>query len=156
MTPDPSQAEPNPPSVLLSEPLLREIEAQAERDYPAETCGYLLGKRRDNAYQIERLFPAANAHSGDRLRNYQIVPKDYRAAEELCRELGLENLGIYHSHPDSEPIPSSVDAELAFPGWIYWIIRVEAAAVGEARAWLRDFASDRWIELASPNSCEPS
>lgn len=155
MTPDPNQGGPSLPSVLLPEPLLREMQAQAARDYPAETCGYLLGTRSDRNYQIERLFPAANAHPGDRLRNYQIGPKDYREAEARCGELGLENLGIYHSHPDSDPIPSSVDADFAFPGWMYWIIKVEAGKPGPARAWLRDFDSERWIEIASSNSREP-
>ena len=59
---------------------------------------------------------------------------------------GARVLGFYHSHPDALPLPSETDRELAWPWYLYVIIRVAAGEPEETRAWELDVDSGRFEE----------
>ena len=92
----------------------------ARREYPLECCGFLSGSGRE----IDSIQPTGNERHS---REEFFVPVDELFAffREL-RHSGQEHLGIYHSHPSSECLPSSRDvAEFHYPGVSYWIVSLQ-------------------------------
>lgn len=75
--------------------IIDELIAQAEKDAPDESCGYLLGTD-DNVtenYWMENI-----DHSSE---HFSFAPKDQFAALRYAREHGLKILANWHSHPAS-------------------------------------------------------
>jgi len=62
---------------------------------------------------ITHAFPATNV-AEDLARSYEIAPKDTIRLMREMRIPGLEFLGIYHSHPNGENVPSPRDIEMAY------------------------------------------
>jgi proteasome lid subunit RPN8/RPN11 len=112
------------------------VRAEAERAYPDECCGLLLG-RHDTLLRAE---PIANGEEPTRRRAaYLLSPGAFRRAEAQARAEGLDVVGVFHSHPDHPARPSPTDLEAAWPGWVYVIVPVEQGRAGTPLAWrLRD------------------
>lgn len=108
---------------------------QAERDYPYETCGLLLGKIDGVIRTVFGCFETPNANPDRKNDRYEIDAKDYLKAEEKARQFGLEIVGVYHSHPDHPDRPSAFDEERAFEGWSYLILSVSKGKVVSYRSW---------------------
>jgi proteasome lid subunit RPN8/RPN11 len=135
-------------TLRLSEALLGEIRREAERVYPAECCGALVGHSGAGKHVL-RLVPVANLRTDDPHR-YLIGPDDLRRVESEVRAQDLEVLGFYHSHPDHPAVPSSFDREHAWPWYSYVIVRVDQGRAGEATSW--QLADDR--SAMNPESLE--
>ncbi|MER3426710.1 MAG: hypothetical protein C4334_01220 [Pyrinomonas sp.] len=117
------------------------MRAHAERDYPHECCGLLLGKfEADGVKRVVETMPISNAREEEaRRRRFLIRPEELLAGERRARQQGLEIVGFYHSHPDHPAVPSSYDLEHALPVYSYIIVAVERSATHELRSWqLRD------------------
>lgn len=114
---------------------LQKIIAQAERDYPYETCGLLLGKMEGDVRTVFGAFETPNANPDRKHDRYEIAPQDYLRAEKKAREFGLEIVGVYHSHPDHPDRPSQYDEERAFEGFSYLILSVSKGKVVSYRSW---------------------
>ena len=81
----------------------------AKRESSRECCGLLAG--RDDV--ITHAFPGENV-AADPEKNYEIAPKEIVRLMREFRAQGLEFLGIYHSHPNGDNVPSPRDIELAY------------------------------------------
>jgi len=114
---------------------LERILSQAERDYPYETCGLLLGKVQGDERITLLPYETPNANLDRKNDRYEIDPRDYMKAEDKARELGLEIVGVYHSHPEHPDRPSKFDEERAFEGFSYLIVSVGAGKVVSFRSW---------------------
>jgi proteasome lid subunit RPN8/RPN11 len=66
---------------------------------------------------------------------FDLDPADHLAAEELARAVGLEVVGVWHSHPDHPAVPSEADRAQAWRGWSYPIVSVTAGRARELRSW---------------------
>ena len=109
------------------ERLLSEVRLNPE----IECCG-LLGGREG---VISAVLPARNA-SLESANAYEIAPGDLFALFRRLRGEGLEHLGIYHSHPRGDNVPSSRDLERAYyPDAAYLIIQPTPAAERPIRAF---------------------
>lgn len=87
--------------------IINELIAQARRDEPMETCGYLLGK--DGV--VAENYPMENIdHSAE---HFSFAPKDQFAALRYARGKGLKILANWHSHPASPSRPSQEYLRLA-------------------------------------------
>jgi proteasome lid subunit RPN8/RPN11 len=67
--------------------------------------------------------------------SFELDPADHLAAEEEARALGLEVVGIWHSHPDQPPQPSRADEREAWHGWSFLIVAVDAHGLAELGSW---------------------
>ena len=114
---------------------LEKMIKQAERDYPYETCGLMLGKSKDNVREVYEVFETPNSNSDRKHDRYEISPKDYMRAEDYAMAKGLEIVGVYHSHPDHPDRPSLFDLERAFPDLSYIIFSVQKGKVVSYRSW---------------------
>lgn len=118
--------------------LVEQISAHVERAYPEEGAGFLLG---GDGEAIE-IFPLPNAREDAARHNrYLITPEDYMKAEMQAAELGVDLIGVFHSHPDCPNVPSEYDREWAQPFFSYLITRVDEGKAVSHRSW--KLAEDR-------------
>ncbi len=100
--------------------VIDELIAQAQKDAPNESCGYLLGSLTPNpspkgegdfeALVTENYWMENIDHSSE---HFSFAPKDQFAALRYAREHGLKILANWHSHPASPSRPSQEDLRLA-------------------------------------------
>ena len=94
---------------------------------------------------ITAIYPAPNASNA--ANSYEIAPADLFRLIRQMRSLGLELLGIYHSHPAGENRPSSRDIERAYyPDAAYFILSPMPDAPQPIRAF--SIRGGRAAELA--------
>lgn len=124
--------------VKLPNDIDRQIRFSAEKAYPEEGCGILLGSFVDGIYTIHDSLEFTNATSLDRTQRYLISPAQYRSAEQTARERHLSIIGAYHTHPDHEPSPTPFDLEQALPHFAYLIVTVNGGRSGMMRTWVLD------------------
>ena len=91
----------------IEQNVIEDIIAQAQKDAPNESCGYLLGTGDTvtENYWMENI-----DHSPE---HFSFAPKDQFAALRYAREHGLKILANWHSHPASPSRPSQEDLCLA-------------------------------------------
>ncbi len=76
----------------------------------------------------------------DRSKNsrYSIDPHDIFTAQKRARELHLEMIGFFHSHPDYPAIPSTFDRTQAWELYSYPIVSIINGKVSEIESWVLD------------------
>jgi proteasome lid subunit RPN8/RPN11 len=117
-------------SVQVRAEILKEILLHARSEPEIECCGLLAG--RDAA--IAAIFPAKNALGS--ATAYEIAPRELFRLFRTMREQGLTHMGLYHSHPRGENVPSPRDIEQAFyPDQVYFIVSPRADAPNPVRAF---------------------
>ncbi len=126
--------------VRIHREALAVLSREARASGAIECCGLLAGR----AGEITAIFRATNAlHSPTA---FEIAPAELFALFRSMRQAGLEHLGIYHSHPAGDNVPSPRDLERAFyPAAAYFILSPGPQAAAPVRAFsIRDAA---WREL---------
>ena len=127
--------------VLIPREFLQKMRAQAERDYPNETCGILIGPKHKKE-GVAEIYPCRNAQDDYHAQDpadfprtaktaYFIEPRDLLKIQKEAREKGCEMRVIYHSHVDAGDYFSEEDqrialleGEPAYPGVSYGVISV--------------------------------
>jgi proteasome lid subunit RPN8/RPN11 len=105
---------------------------EAAKTPAQECCGLLAGS--DGT--ITTIFPARNAHVNPATA-YEIAPQELFQFMKDIRARNLQLLGIYHSHPRGENVPSCSDVEQAFyPNTPYFILSPMPGAPQPVRAFL--------------------
>ena len=122
--------------IEASETIIEAIVTHAERDYPHECGGMLIGRFLDAKKSVSEVFPLENAREEEaRHDRILILPKYVLRAERYARERGLDVVGYYHSHPDDVAVPSQYDLDHALPVWSYIIVSVLEGKVADVRSW---------------------
>lgn len=133
--------------IKIAERLLAEIKRHAERDYPRECCGLLIGRITDGGAtrEVVETYPVANnwGESDTMHRRMMITPQDYMRAERRFAKEGLGVIGNYHSHPEHAAVPSQFDLEnlAPWPTMSYLVVSVMSERATEMRSW--ELAADR-------------
>ncbi len=124
------------------------VVASLRQAYPTEGCGLLLGAMQNTTAVVAKVVMADN-ESDQGQRRFRIDPLWYQQQEKLADSAGLQILGIVHSHPDCAPIPSETDRAYAsyWPGFVWWISRIDQRQLAEHRCWVLDDASERFKEI---------
>lgn len=92
----------------------------ARHTYPLECCGLLSG----SGEAIDRVRKTSNQSRSS--KEFSVPPEELFAFFKELRQTGRRHLGIYHSHPWSESLPSDRDeAECHYPEVSYWIISLK-------------------------------
>ncbi|MFQ5942111.1 MAG: M67 family metallopeptidase [Anaerolineales bacterium] len=122
--------------LIVPGPVMDDIRAHGEKLYPEEGAGLILGSIDGDYRAAKRALPMPNHLKRDeRGHRYRLDPRELLQAEELAEQLGLEVIGVFHSHPDHPSAPSAYDLEWAVPWYVYLIVSVERGAASESRAW---------------------
>ncbi|MDR0875435.1 MAG: M67 family metallopeptidase [Clostridiales Family XIII bacterium] len=113
------------------------INAEGERDYPNETCGFLLGRiERNDVRESDDIIPVVNARETEEAyHRFVILPQDFLKAEHEALAKNKNIIGIYHSHPDHPPIPSDYDLEHGLPFYSYLILSVKDGKADKLTSW---------------------
>lgn len=135
--------------IIISAESLAGIDAmcmsEAGGDDAREACGFLVGQIKADQYIVQFGLGVQNCAEGDPHHRYQIRSETFVEAERFLQMQKLQIVGIFHSHPNGQALPSQLDIEYFFPGWIYLIIGLSADGVRERRAYQRSESGERSI-----------
>ncbi|MGK7885261.1 MAG: Mov34/MPN/PAD-1 family protein [Crocosphaera sp.] len=155
--------------IYLSCTQLQQIETHAQKTYPEECCGLLLGtiegndpqvievREADNNWTPEMIEGWENPESSDhqhlsRKNRFSIDPYVLLQVQKEIRDRNLNIIGIYHSHPDHPAIPSAFDREIAWPDYSYIIASLRKGKITEIKSWKlqknNQFAPEKIIIVA--------
>lgn len=137
------------------------IKAQAEREYPYECCGFVIG-----GAAAEEVRPIPNIQNEKHAADPAAHPRDARTAylmdpgaqlavlKEIDRR-GLELRIVYHSHPDHDAYFSDTDRRQAcafdpnepdYPGTAYVVMSIRAGKFSRAAVFVWDDAHREFVE----------
>jgi proteasome lid subunit RPN8/RPN11 len=132
------------------------IRWEAERSYPDECCGVLLGRLANGQREVTLSFTCENERTDSPGNRYSIHPEQLLAALKLARSRGENIVGFYHSHPDHPAYYSSTDLDEAH--WFdcsYVITSVEHGRAAATNSFVlvgaegqKDFHSEK-IEIVA-------
>ena len=138
-------------AIQMTFEIVKQIHTHLEAAYPDEGAGLLLGDEKNGQRRVLAVLPLVNSReSGTRHNRYLITAQDMLHGELEAVRLGMDVVGIFHSHPDSPNRPSEFDREWALPWFSYLITTVNAGLAQSSRSWrLQDDRSQFKEELVA-------
>jgi proteasome lid subunit RPN8/RPN11 len=115
----------------------------AERTYPDECCGAMLGRAQGEKKIVTQAAPIENSYEGARGARYELRPEDLLSADRQARESGLDLIGIFHSHPDCEAYFSETDLKNSCPWYSFVVLSVRNGKFDHANSFLPDVDQTR-------------
>jgi proteasome lid subunit RPN8/RPN11 len=133
----------------ISKSQLLVMTTQAQGAYPEECGGLLVGMIIDGDFEVRKVVPVENIKLESRHNRIEIDPLDYARVERQALKEGFGVWGFYHSHPNSDAIPSEFDrTNFPFTNWWYPIISVaEDKTIKHIRCWKLDDDRNGFTEL---------
>jgi proteasome lid subunit RPN8/RPN11 len=110
--------------------------AHAEAKYPDECCGAMIGHVEDGQKLVCGAAPMENAYAGAQGSRYELRPEDLLAADRSARAVGLDLIGIFHSHPDCDAYFSKTDLENSCPWYSFVVLSVKGGKFDHAASFL--------------------
>ena len=155
--------------VTIRKANFEQMVAQAEREFPCECCGFIIG---DNTAAVEEVRPITNiqnrkhaedpaAFTRDARTAFLMEPREHLAVMNEIDYRRLRLSAVYHSHPDHGAYFSATDRAQAcsfdpgepdYPDTVYIVLSVRAGKFAQAAAFrwdpaAKDFAEAK-LELA--------
>ena len=150
-------------TVSISRDNFAAIKSQAEREYPYECCGFVIG---DTA--VEEVRPVRNVQNEKHAADPVAHPRDARTAYlmdpraqiAVLNEIDRRRLAlkiVYHSHPDHDAYFSATDRRQAcafdpdypdYPETAYVVISVKHGSFSRAAAFVWDGATRDFVETS--------
>ncbi|MXP25765.1 peptidase [Altererythrobacter indicus] len=116
-------------SIIIRKKALIAISQAAERAFPEEACGLLLGENGS----ITSAIAVANV-AAEPTRHFEIEPQALINAYRAQRQGGPQVIGYFHSHPVGRAAPSATDQAMASGDGKVWAI----IAKGDVTFWTDD------------------
>ena len=118
---------------------VEEIKQIAQKTYPHECCGVMVGSVENGVKTVTELIPAENQRTDSPANRYLITPDLLNELEKNLKGTGRAIVGFFHSHPNVPAQPSTYDQDHAWPWYSYLIVSVNKSQAGEIHNWkLRD------------------
>ena len=129
--------------IEVSEELLARIAAEAEKSYPNECCGFIIGTLSDpndpQSKTAESIIPCENQfEDNEKFHRFLIRPEEMLKVQRNAAKSGKDIIGFYHSHPDCRAIPSEYDRSHALPVYSYVIASAVKGKTVETLCWTLD------------------
>jgi proteasome lid subunit RPN8/RPN11 len=134
-------------TIEISSRQLQMIFDRATAIYPEECCGILLGKFAGNCKIVVEVIPTVNEWTASELEEdpsrtkhsrFTVPVREIFQAQKRGRDLNLEIIGFFHSHPDYPAIPSECDRVQAWEIYSYPIVSVIQGKAIELKSWVLD------------------
>jgi proteasome lid subunit RPN8/RPN11 len=115
----------------------------AERTYPNECCGAMLGRIDGSRKIVVDAVPLQNAFEGEQGERYELRPEDLLVADKAARERGFDLIGIFHSHPDCDAYFSETDLKNSCPWYSFVVLSIKHRKFDHANSFLPDLDQTR-------------
>ncbi len=112
--------------------------AHAEKLFPNECCGAMLGTVDGDRKTVKFAAPLDNAYDGAQGARYEVRPEDLLAAEREARQRSMDLIGIFHSHPDCDAYFSETDLKNSCPWYSFVVLSVKGGKFDHANSFLPD------------------
>ena len=112
--------------------------SHAEKAYPNECCGAMLGATDGSEKTVSIAVPLENAFAGEQAAMYELRQEDLLRADSEARSRGMDLIGIFHSHPDCDAYFSKTDLENSCPWYSFVVLSVKKGAFDHANSFLPD------------------
>lgn len=102
--------------IIISESHKKILAKHAKKEKPNESCALLFGENNI----VREIFITKNIAKSPisfTISNEELI-RAYRAAEEKKYQV----IGVFHSHPNSEPVPSTTDEKFMEINPVMWLI----------------------------------
>ena len=120
----------------ISQSLLNKVHTHGEGAYPEEGAGLLLGRSNGDTKVVETILELSNSREDTARHNrYLLTAEDMLNGEHEAMRLGLDIVGVFHSHPDHPNRPSEFDREWAMPWFSYIITSIQNGEAVGSRSW---------------------
>ena len=119
------------------------MRAHAEAAYPNECVGAMLGKTGADGKTVGLAMPLENSAQGSQQAFYQLSNDSLLAADMAARQMGMDMLGIYHSHPDADAYFSETDLKHSCPWYSFVVLSVKGGEYAHSNSWLTDLEQTR-------------
>ncbi len=106
--------------IVLTQKEKNELVTHAIEQQPSESCAMLLGEKIDSAWNVKEIFLTENMDNSQ--TNFTISPEELLKGYQLAEKMHLELVGVFHSHPNSDAVPSSTDKKFMQNNPVPWII----------------------------------
>lgn len=106
--------------ILISENQKQQLINHAKKSTPNESCAILFGTTLDNTYHVSEVYLTENIEKSN--VNFTISNEELIDAYKTAEEKKLDIVGIFHSHPDSQAIPSETDKKFMQINPVIWVI----------------------------------
>jgi len=111
---------------IVEESILSDIKNIGDINSNIEMCGIITGSNINNKTAIaEKIFNIPNIAYVNKSVHYLMEPKQmfniFKKTNILDKQSKISFLSVWHTHPNCEPIPSSIDLSLAHYDVIYLI-----------------------------------
>jgi [CysO sulfur-carrier protein]-S-L-cysteine hydrolase len=128
--------------IKITRPLATLLLGLAQKSPQHEICG-LIGA---SAVRPQTVYPVTNI-AADAAHGFEMDPQAQIAAFKAMRAKGESLFAIYHSHPQSPPVPSTRDIEdLGYPEALQLIISLNTKGVLEMRAYRKNSGNGNGLE----------
>ena len=87
---------------------------------PSESCAMLFGKKVGDDWNVKEVFLTQNIDNSQ--TNFTISPEELLKGYQIAQKNQLEVVGVFHSHPNSDAIPSNIDKKFMQNNPVPWII----------------------------------
>jgi proteasome lid subunit RPN8/RPN11 len=123
--------------------------AHGAEAFPAEGCGFLLGRWQGLDPVVDEIVRAENTQAENRNDYFEIDPRQYRDVEKSLRGTGRQIMGFYHSHPNHPDVPSFTDLNFAkgWPGFLWMIIQVIDKTAVSQQTYMLSEEGDNFVRL---------
>ena len=110
--------------------------AHAEKIFPNECCGAMLGKIDGDSKTVTKAVAIENSYTGAQGARYELRPEDLLKADREARAAGLDLIGIFHSHPDCDAYFSKTDLENSCPWYSFVVLSIKGGKFDHANSFL--------------------
>jgi len=107
-------------SIVLAQKEKDKLVTHAISEQPSESCAMLFGKKVGDNWNVKEVFLTQNID--DSQTNFTISPEELLKGYQIAEKNQLEVVGIFHSHPNSDTIPSNTDKKFMQNNPVPWII----------------------------------
>jgi proteasome lid subunit RPN8/RPN11 len=107
-------------SIIISNSDVKVLIEHAKSEDPKESCALLIGSETDEEWNVKEVFLTENMD--DSKINFTISPEEELKVDTVARKKDMEIVCIFHSHPDSDAIPSGTDKKFMSVNPFPWII----------------------------------
>jgi [CysO sulfur-carrier protein]-S-L-cysteine hydrolase len=147
-------------TVVISKQAFETIATQAEREFPFECCGFIIGDASDEVRPIRNIQNEKHAadpamFQRDARTAYLMDPKEQLAVLQEIDRRKLQLKAVYHSHPDHEAYFSATDraqacsfdpSEPDYPDTAYIVMSVRGGKFAGTAAFLWDAEQKDFVE----------